>query len=145
MNYSRHTIILLITLFSGSTALPMMPKKTAVQVAVQAVGDDHPMIQAVRGGDLKTVKSLRKKEKMPINLVNPQGLSLMMIAAFEGHEEVLQFLIKEDAALINYVHPTDNFTVQELAVMRVQQFKSIERLLNDKAAGSSSQNKNSKK
>ncbi|GMH40594.1 hypothetical protein BSKO_08498 [Bryopsis sp. KO-2023] len=85
--------------FYALVALLLVPLALPAQAARVLTDDDLALIAAAKDGDLKAVRSLNKKGAR-INIKDDTGTTPLGWASFNGHEDVVFFLLKE-GALVN--------------------------------------------
>jgi ankyrin repeat protein len=83
----------------------------------------------VRSGDLDKLSSVLKSEPDLIDLPNKDGFTMLILAAYKGHDEIVDFLLNVGA---NVNYNSEMGTALTAAVFRGN-YKMSQNLLNNKA------------
>ncbi|XP_071085224.1 putative ankyrin repeat protein RF_0381 [Haliotis cracherodii] len=118
--------------------LDFLVKKGADMSVVNNDGDNI-LHQACRGGDIETVRRVLAQDKLDINSRGKNGDTPAMVAAWTGHGELVDFLVKKgaDMSLVNY--GGDNILHQSCKGGDVE---TVKRVLEQDKLGINSRSKN---
>ena len=75
--------------------------EVSIQYEKVSMEDADAFFSAVADGNVEKVKSLLDEGRANINQTDSDGFSALMIAASEGHEELVRELIRRDCSVNN--------------------------------------------